>query len=159
MGLRNKFDVGGLGHALRDFYAKSQLEMDRMLKAQGHGLSLPRLRLLGFIAEKGQTRSVDVAEAFGFAPRTVTEALDGLEKVGLIERKASATDRRAKLIELTDAGRAALDASEPAVQRFVDEVFSALDAGEKAALAGLLTKLTDRLDLMAPRQDATEPSR
>ncbi|QJU58746.1 MarR family transcriptional regulator [Sphingomonas sp. AP4-R1] len=132
---------------------KSQLEMDRMLKAQGHGLSLPRLRLLGFIAEKGQTRSVDVAEAFGFAPRTVTEALDGLEKAGLIGRTASATDRRAKLIALTDAGRAALDASEPAVKRFVDQVFTALDASEKSALAGLLTKLTDRLDTLAAERE------
>jgi DNA-binding MarR family transcriptional regulator len=151
MGSPNYVDKTRAGYALRDFYAKSQLEMDRLLKTQG--ISLPRVRLLGFILEKGETRSVDVAEAFSYAPRTVTEALDGLEKAGLIERRASLEDRRSKRIVLTDAGREALALAQPTVQHFVNEVFGALDKGEQEMLAVLVEKLTARLDRIASERE------
>lgn len=151
MGSPNYVDKTRAGLALRDFYAKSQLEVDRLLKAQG--ISLPRVRLLGFILEKGETRSVDVAEAFSYAPRTVTEALDGLEKAGLIERRPSPEDRRSKLIALTEHGREALALAQPTVQGFVKDVFAALDAGEQEMLANLVEKLTARLDRIASERE------
>jgi DNA-binding MarR family transcriptional regulator len=155
MASRSFLDPSVIGFALRDFYAKSQLEMDRLLKAQG--MSLSRVRLLGFIAEAGQTRSVDVADAFGFAPRTVTEALDGLERAGLIVRRASVEDRRSKVIELTPEGREALALARPAARRFVQEVFVALDDAEQASLAALVGKLTERLDLLASAREKSAP--
>ncbi|MDO6412944.1 MarR family transcriptional regulator [Sphingomonas sp. BIUV-7] len=118
-----------------------------MLKVQG--LSLSRVRLLRFIAQAGQTRSVDVAEAFGYAPRTVTEALDGLERAGLIARRASVEDRRSKVIELSESGEAALALAAPVARRFVEDVFTALDEGEQDVLAALVERLTARLDQLA----------
>lgn len=46
-------------------------------------------------------------------PTSVTSAVDRLERQGLVQRLPHPTDRRTKLAELTDAGRAlALEASE-----------------------------------------------
>lgn len=151
MASRSFLDPSVIGFALRDFYAKSQREMDRLLKAQG--VSISQVRLLRFISEAGQTRSVDVADAFGYAPRTVTEALDGLERAGLIARRASVEDRRSKVIELTPSGHAALALAGPAARQFVDEVFVALDASEQASLAALVGKLTERLDALASARE------
>ncbi|PZU08677.1 MarR family transcriptional regulator [Sphingomonas sp.] len=153
MGLLNYTgEVAAVVNALRDFYQKSQLEMDRVLKDQG--VSLARFRLLAFIKHAAPTRSVDVAEAFAYAPRTVTEALDGLERAGLIARRASPDDRRAKLIELTAEGEAALVQAEPEARRFVEDVFTALDDGEKATLAALVGKINARLSDLASARAA-----
>ena len=59
----------------------------------------------------GPLRLGHVASALDVAPRSVTSKVDAAEADGLVRRIADPTDRRATLIELTDAGRETTRAS------------------------------------------------
>lgn len=136
-------DSSALADALREFYIRSHRVMDRALHSKG--VSLARIKLLAYIVRQGQPRSTDIAEAFGFAPRTVTEAIDGLEREGLVRRDADPLDRRAKRISLTPAGHAAIAASEPVRKAMLLELFGVLDEAEQAQMTALVGRLVDRL--------------
>jgi len=72
----------------------------------------------------------------------VTSLVDGLEERGFVERRAHPSDRRAKVVVLTEEGRRTR-------ARLLDRMheppacFSALTAEEIATLGGLLVKLLE----------------
>ncbi len=133
---------------LRDFYLRSHRAIDRIMA--GEGASYARARLLMHVAREGPLRSVEIASSFGQAPRTVTEAIDGLERDGLVRRTADPSDRRAKLISITDAGRAAIEGAEASKQAYIDTVFGALSPEECGEIVRLIGKLNDRLREQLP---------
>ncbi|WP_420138120.1 MarR family winged helix-turn-helix transcriptional regulator [Sphingomonas sp.] len=137
-------DLNEIVDELRDFYLRAHRAIDRAMKMDG--VSLARAKLLKFIAAEGSARSADIGTAFGFSPRTVTEAIDALERDGLVQRTPDPTDRRAKRLSITPAGEAALAASEPARQKFVTNVFGILSEQEQQALFKALRKMNDRLE-------------
>ena len=71
----------------------------------------------------------------------MTNRLDRLEALGLVERHPDPTDRRGRLVELTDRGRELVDTA--VVEHLANEerLLGALDAGEREQLAGLLRRL------------------
>lgn len=110
------------------------------------GASLAQTKLLMFIeAGCGKARATDIAEILGQAPRTVTEAIDKLERVGLVVRVADPDDRRVKRLAITPAGSAAIAAGEPLRRELVQEIFAVLDADECARLEEMLGRVADRL--------------
>lgn len=129
--------------ALRDVYLRSHRALDRLLAEQG--ATLARIKIMRFIHCGGNVRATDLAAAFGFAPRTITEAIDGLEREGLVERCTDGNDRRVKYLGLTKQGEKVLSASEPIRQQFGDQLFAALNEKELAQLTKLLRRLADRL--------------
>lgn len=98
-----------------------------------HGASMARLKLLVYLAEQ-PSRSTDIASFFDQAPRTVTQAIDWLERNGLVTRSPVAEDRRVKLVEITDAGRTMLDQGLPLYDGIVAQTFGSLTAEELASL-------------------------
>ncbi|WP_232476000.1 MarR family winged helix-turn-helix transcriptional regulator [Flavisphingomonas formosensis] len=147
-------ETAALGEALRTLVMRSRKAVDRLLA--GEGSSYTRTKWLLFISSHGPLRSTDLADAFGLAPRTVTEAIDALERDGLVRRDPDPKDRRAKRISITPAGGEVVAWAEPVVQRFFEQVFSALDNEEQVRLASLLGRLTDRLDMLE-RESGQEP--
>lgn len=137
-------DLNELADELRNFYLRAHRAIDRAMKMEG--VSLARAKLLKFIASEGAARSADIGTAFGFSPRTVTEAIDALERDGLVQRTPDPSDRRAKRLSITPAGEAALAASEPVRQKFLTEVFGILSDQERQALSKALHKMNDRLE-------------
>ena len=135
-----------MSDALRDFYARSHKLIDRIMTAQG--ASFARARVLAQIARNGPIRSTDLAVTFGYAPRTVTEAIDGLERDGLVRRDADPDDRRAKRISLTPAGADAIKSSEASRIRYIESVYGVLTPGECEAIVAIVGKLNDRLDTL-----------
>jgi DNA-binding MarR family transcriptional regulator len=71
----------------------------------------------------------------------MTNRLDRLEAMGLVERLADPTDRRGRLVALTDRGLELVDAA--VVDHLANEerLLAALDADEREQLARLLRKL------------------
>lgn len=135
-----------LAEGMRDFYLRSHRLMDRLMKAQG--ASFARMRLLYFVHKSGTARSVDIGEALGYAPRTVTMAVDALERDGLVQRVTDSSDRRVKHISVTDAGAKLVREVEPAKEIFIEQAFGILDQAESETLHRLMTKLNARLDQM-----------
>ncbi len=130
--------------ALREYYLRAHRLVDRLMAKQG--TSLARTKLLMLVVRDGPVRSTDIASQLGQAPRTVTEAIDGLERDGLVRRDPDPDDRRAKRISVTPAGKAAIAASQPIRNRFLMDVFGVLDDSEHRELIRLIGKLSARID-------------
>lgn len=104
-------------------------------------MSGPRMGVLFTVHQAGGLRMGDLAARLGVAPRTVTDLVDGLERDGLLVRKADASDRRATRLELT--ARAARDFQKMrSLQKdFIGKIFSPLDTRELKQLIALMEKL------------------
>jgi DNA-binding MarR family transcriptional regulator len=109
------------------------------------GLSLARTKVLSQLKYAGPARPSVLATEFGFAPRTVTELVDTLERDGLATRQADPTDRRALLVALTSEGEAALTVARTTRARVMKQVFGALDADDRATMARLLQTIDDAM--------------
>ena len=71
----------------------------------------------------------------------MTKRLDRLERAGLVERLPDPTDRRGRLVGLTDRGREVADAALLDHLENEQRLLGSLDATEREQLAGLLRKL------------------
>jgi MarR family 2-MHQ and catechol resistance regulon transcriptional repressor len=72
---------------------------------------------------------------------SITTAVDRLEAQGLVERREHATDRRARIVHLTAAGKRLITRAFAEHERDMDRAASALDAQERATAIRLLKKL------------------
>jgi DNA-binding MarR family transcriptional regulator len=128
-------------------FAELHLQFTRTLdrRMAEHGASLARTKLLLCLQKRGPLRGTDIADFFSQSPRTVTEAIDGLERDGLVERKSDPVDRRAKQIHITDKGIDAAARTEPLRRQIIDQTFGTLSADERASLGAILEKLSKAL--------------
>ena len=110
--------------------------------ADALGLSFARVRALLKLAVRPATLR-ELAALLGTDAPYATVIVDDLEARGYVVRTVDARDRRAKLVSLTDAGRAA--AAE--AQRLLDEppaALRALPADDLAALSRILAAARDQ---------------
>lgn len=109
-----------------------------------HGLTINDYECLLHLsrADEGRMRRVDLAERLILTPSGVTRLLDGLERAGLVERAACASDRRVTYAVLTAAGREKLQAASEThvadVRGFFEDRFN---ESELDQLAELLARL------------------
>jgi DNA-binding MarR family transcriptional regulator len=137
-----------LAEELKSFNLDAHRFLDAGMKAQG--ASLARVKLLLFIERNTSVRSTDLVESFGFAPRTITEAIDGLEREGFVCRVADPKDRRVKNIILTDAGRAVIRQVDPFRLAAIDAIFGVFSREEVAEFSRLLAKVNRHLATLSP---------
>src|SRR6266404_5519722 len=69
------------------------------------GLCLTDFAALEALLHKGPLTISDIQDKVRLASGSMTAAVDRLEKLGLIVRKASPSDRRARVVELTAEGK------------------------------------------------------
>jgi DNA-binding MarR family transcriptional regulator len=105
------------------------------------GLSFSRAKVLGELADVGPMNQAALAVRLGFAPRSVTDAVDALLRDGLVDRYADPTDRRARIIELTPAGSTALARALKVKLEIFDRTFGTLHPDTRSELAALLTSV------------------
>jgi len=132
-------DADPARHAWR---AMSNLVLDddrKLAVSQALGLSFARVRALRRLAPKPLTMRA-LAEKLKADPPYVTLIVDDLEERGLVERRPHPEDRRAKLVSVTRAGRAAVIKAE----KILDDppaALRALPADDLAALVRILDRL------------------
>ena len=107
----------------------------------GCGLSMARTKVLRRLHEQGPTRQNVLAAEFGLSPHSLTHIVDGLERHGLAERQADPTDRRAKLVAITEAGEAGLRVASATRERLLKQIFGALSEADRATFLRLLDSL------------------
>jgi len=73
-------------------------------------------------------------------PNNCVLLLNDLDEDGYIERRRDPSDRRRHLVEITPAGRRALEDAERKLESLEDEVLGALTADERVRLHDLLAK-------------------
>lgn len=136
-------EIDPLVLAFAELHSKFMRTLDRRMAEQG--ASLAKTKLLLCLQSRGPLRATDIADYFGQSPRTVTEAIDGLERDGLVERQPDASDRRAKLVQITGRGIDAVTRTEPLRLQIIDQTFGTLLPTEREAFGAVLDKLSRAL--------------
>jgi DNA-binding MarR family transcriptional regulator len=110
-------------HTLHTSLLLKAILEERLQEASGLVLA-DNEALLNLAHADGGLRMSDIADRLILSRGGTTKVIDRLEVLGYVERVADPQDRRATMVEITDAGRAAM-----AVARVV------IDEGLKAAWA------------------------
>jgi DNA-binding MarR family transcriptional regulator len=108
--------------------------------AQTYGLTGPQALLLKAVATAGGTLSAgDLARRISLSQATITDIVKRLESRGLVLRVRDAQDRRRVMVQLTEAGQAAVESAPPLLQdRFVARLTELKDWEQHQLLVSLL---------------------
>jgi len=104
------------------------------------GMSLRHYVALAYLRDVEHAPQQLMCEIFGVDANNMVLLLNALEAEGSIARVRDPADRRRHLVELTEAGRAALERAEIAQGAIEDEILGALSAPERATLRELLAR-------------------
>ena len=116
------------------------LDNDRRRQvSEALGLSFIRIKVLRHVAHAPSTLR-ELSGALGIDPPYATVVVQDLSERGLVERVPHPTDRRAKLVTLTPAGRAAAQSAEQMLREPPADLV-ALPADQLRELARALTAL------------------
>jgi DNA-binding MarR family transcriptional regulator len=111
------------------------------------GLGAARLSALSVVVFRGPLTLGALASAESVRPPTMTGIVNGMERDGLVRRRASEDDRRAVLIEPTPAGRRLLDRARGARIDVVERALGDLSADQLETLEGAARLLEERFGI------------
>jgi DNA-binding MarR family transcriptional regulator len=121
---------------------KSSADLFRMVAELDSSFS--QVKML-FLLEDGEHSVKEIAERLGLSLPAASRAVDGLIQRGYVSRRESATDRRSRLVALTDDGRAVVDrvlrARLQTLEAFADE----LTPAERDCLYTALLPIVERI--------------
>jgi DNA-binding MarR family transcriptional regulator len=106
------------------------------------GLKLRQLMLLSYLNSGAPALQQQLCEALWLDANNCVLLLNELEDLGYVQRRRDPVDRRRHVVELTEAGRTALERAEAAQESLGDELFAALSEEERATLRSLLGRAT-----------------
>jgi DNA-binding MarR family transcriptional regulator len=104
------------------------------------GIRLKELMVLAYLRDHAQASQQGLSEAMHLDANNCVLLLNELESSGFATRQRDPSDRRRHIVELTDAGRTALEHAEQAQQTIEGDVLAALSAEERATLRDLLSR-------------------
>ncbi len=97
-------------------------------------------------ALKGDLTQIELAEMSALDKTTMVVTLDRLAKAGLAERRLSSTDRRARIVVVTDTGRRAVDRAQSVVSAMYADILGALPhQDQEVFLRSLIALVAGRL--------------
>jgi MarR family transcriptional regulator, transcriptional regulator for hemolysin len=94
-------------------------------------------------ASRGEFTQIQLAERCDLDKTTMVVTVDELERAGLAHRQPVPTDRRARIVVVTEAGRRKVEQGKELVDRVHAEVLSALPEAERTAFLRGLERLVD----------------
>jgi MarR family transcriptional regulator, 2-MHQ and catechol-resistance regulon repressor len=122
----------------KSYRVLSLLAAQSIMKA---GLSLTDFAALEALLHKGPLTISQIQEKVLLASGSMTAAVDRLEKLGLVVRKASPNDRRARVLELTSHGKRLAASCFEKHAKDLEALMSTLSEKEMEQLHGSLKKL------------------
>ena len=109
-----------------DVHAELTARIHRHLQATS-GLSVADYEILVVLTDAdvpdGSLRMFELGERLRWEKSRVSKQVTRMEARGLVVRRHCADDRRGAFVDLTDAGRAAIEAAAPAHVALVREIF------------------------------------
>jgi DNA-binding MarR family transcriptional regulator len=107
-------------------------------EAAGTGITPVQFAALVAVREHPGIDQRTLAARIAFDTSTIGGVVDRLERDGLMQRQTSPTDRRARVLNLTDAGHKAVDALVPAVQRTQQRILAPIPKARRREFYDLL---------------------
>lgn len=115
-------------------------------RMRDRGMTYARMRLLGALHCHGAQIMSSISDELGVTRRNVTALVDALEDEGLVQRVPHPTDRRATVIELTEAGSRTVEGMYEGHREAVAEIFAGLSEEDRRELIRLLGSLRGALN-------------
>ena len=107
-------------------------------RSNEHGLGARDLSILAHLGPDWPASASELGRHFGVGLPTMSEALSRLERAGYLERGSQRADRRARDVELTELGRAAVrDGSVLDAERLRHVLERMTEDERRAAVRGL----------------------
>jgi len=120
------------------------------------GLTSARWQVLGAVALAEAPQPVaQIARRMGLARQSVQRIADDLAKAGLLHYAENPDHRRAKLVDLTAAGRAAYDQAMARHHPWAQGLAAGIDPAAIEAAAGLLREIGERLEARRAEPDTS----
>jgi DNA-binding MarR family transcriptional regulator len=133
-----------IGYLLRD--NARRILGDLTAHLEPHGITLPQYFVLRELwREEGLTQR-EIANRVGVLEPTMVTTLDALERLALIVRERSTTDRRKTHIQLTAQGRTLRDTLQGYAASVLDRALAGIGDDEIAALRRTLHRIKANLE-------------
>jgi DNA-binding MarR family transcriptional regulator len=111
-----------------------------------YDISLNEFRLLMAIGRLGASASHELAEHTGVNAMSVSRAVATLQRNGRIEVETDPSNRRRKVLRLTEEGERLFELMQPQTEAVADYLVTGLSAADVAKLDELIGKLIARLE-------------
>ena len=111
--------------------------------AKATGLSMPQFGILMQLHYRGNCAVGDISERFDITNAAASQLVDKLVQSRLIQREEDPSDRRAKLLNLTDKGKKLIQQGIEERYRWVDQLAEKLTAEERAQVDEAITILME----------------
>ena len=125
----------------------------------GHGLTPAAFVTLARLHESGPISQNELGRAVGMAPANIHAIVRRLRAAGLLDAQPSPSDRRALLIDLSDAGRALLEEVLPDADAANRRTLEPLGELEQRTAARASASARGRSHAEVPRCRAVPPAR
>ncbi|HEX3266303.1 MAG TPA: MarR family transcriptional regulator [Candidatus Limnocylindrales bacterium] len=125
---------------------------------EGTGLSPFHYAVLALLEEDARETQAAIADALGYDRSHIVRLLDELEERNMVVRKRDPEDRRRHVVKMTPAGAKMLAKLRAIMHRLEADFLQPLDAGERAALQALLSRLAAHHDPRCTPRDPTAPA-
>lgn len=107
-------------------------------RVRGLGLTAAQARLLLSLDKFPDSNQAFYADRIEVEPITLTRLVDRMEDAGWIERKPDPTDRRARILHLTEKAQDIVVPLRRIVEALVEDILEGIDEGDRVRLAALL---------------------
>ena len=143
-------DLHDLERELTRFWRRSRVSSTSIAAEVHPDLDVASYTVLVTISDlerslPGGVRAIDVADTLGLHKSTMSRNIAVLERLGLVAREQSADDARARILTITESGRASLDATITARRARVSSILGQWSNDDVRDLARLLGQLNDDL--------------
>ena len=115
----------------------------RSLAAAPSDVTLPQYRALVVLATRGPQRPSDLAAELDVAASSITRLCDRLVRKKLVKRQVRPSNRREYMIEITDEGRAIVDAVTASRRRDIRRLLRRIPASRRQQLLVMLRELSE----------------
>lgn len=136
-------DIQYLSKIIVEFYERLSSWEDSVVRDSG--LTTAQAHTIEIVGHAGPIKMKDLAQKIGVTTGTLTVAVDRLEKKQLLVRKPCETDRRAFLINLTEAGHAYFKQHHNFHIRMTQEIVADLTESEQELFGAILEKMLKKI--------------
>ncbi len=130
------------GHLIRRLHQISTAIFAGEMAQAGVDLTSVQYAALKALASHPGIDQNTLAGLVAYDRATMAGVVERLERRGYLRREISQTDRRARVLMLTEAGQDIINLVSPAVNRVQEQLLAALSSDESRTLISLMAKAT-----------------
>lgn len=132
------------GHLIRRLQQRSNQLFQETMKLANFEITSVQFAALNVLREKGDLEQAQIAKLIAYDKATIGGVIDRLKNKGWITRTTNPSDRRAKLVRITNDGKAQLEAMYPLVEKIQTDILQGLEKEEQQLFINLASKVVNK---------------